>query len=253
MSEKIRYIPASVRRQLRQEVAFGCPVCGNPFLEYHHIVPWSEKQHNDPDHMVALCPTHHAEYGKRPRSHSYDLKKHPFNAKTGKIKGYLVSDREKPEFLAGSNIFINTPIIFSYYQIPILKYVVENGENLLSAYLPDSNFWPELRIENNDIIANTRDFWDFEFKHNFVSVRKRRGSVFFQVDFRKSVAEVAANLVISGMEFKFTPSETSFGNSSIKNSRIESCSAGLSYGERNARIIPPNYAMRLPRAILYES
>jgi hypothetical protein len=251
MSEKTRYIPAGVRRQLRQEVAFGCPVCGNPFLEYHHIVPWAEKQHNDPDHMVALCPTHHAEYGKRPRSDSYELKQSPINANTGKIRGYLVSDEERSEFIAGSNTFIDTPIIFSYYGIPILKYVVEDGRNLLSAYLPNDDFWPELRINNNDIIANTNSFWDFEFKHNFICIKKRNGSIFFQIDFRKPVAKVSANLTIAGIDFRFTPSETNFGENFIKNGTFISCGTGLSYGGKNTRILLPNYAMNLPQAVLF--
>ena len=52
-----------MRRQLRQEVGFGCPAdgCANPYLEYHHFdPPWHIEQHHDPDRMIALCATHHA-------------------------------------------------------------------------------------------------------------------------------------------------------------------------------------------------
>ncbi|MFW9997660.1 MAG: HNH endonuclease [Candidatus Odinarchaeota archaeon] len=54
--------PAEVRKILREEVGFGCPVknCGCPYLEYHHFdPPWHEKQHHDPKGMIALCVTHH--------------------------------------------------------------------------------------------------------------------------------------------------------------------------------------------------
>jgi hypothetical protein len=53
-----------VRRQLRQEVGFGCPVenCRSPYLTYHHFdPPWKEKKHHDPAGMVALCRPHHAQ------------------------------------------------------------------------------------------------------------------------------------------------------------------------------------------------
>ncbi len=54
--------PKRVRKQLRKEVGFGCPIdgCGIPFLEYHHFdPPWAERKHHEPKGMIALCPTHH--------------------------------------------------------------------------------------------------------------------------------------------------------------------------------------------------
>lgn len=57
-----RHIPVEVRRQLRREVGFGCPVpgCGNPYLTYHHFdPPFAEGPHNDPERMIALCWMHH--------------------------------------------------------------------------------------------------------------------------------------------------------------------------------------------------
>ncbi|MHC9291546.1 hypothetical protein ACRCUN_03720 [Mycobacterium sp. LTG2003] len=52
-----------MKRFLRQEVAFGCPVpgCGNPYLQYHHFDPeWHIERHHDPARMVAICGEHHA-------------------------------------------------------------------------------------------------------------------------------------------------------------------------------------------------
>ena len=54
--------PPAVRRLLRQEVGFGCPVpdCGNPYLTYHHFdPPWHVREHNQPKGMIALCREHH--------------------------------------------------------------------------------------------------------------------------------------------------------------------------------------------------
>lgn len=54
--------PIEVRRTLRQQVGFGCPVpnCGNPYLEWHHFdPPWHVNQHHNPDGMIALCSQHH--------------------------------------------------------------------------------------------------------------------------------------------------------------------------------------------------
>src|SRR5690349_17637133 len=54
--------PAGVRRTLRTEVGFGCPIadCRKPFLTWHHFdPPWRERQHHDPAGMIALCREHH--------------------------------------------------------------------------------------------------------------------------------------------------------------------------------------------------
>lgn len=55
--------PQPIRRALRAEVGFGCPIgeCANPYLEWHHFdPPWREREHHDPAGMVALCAEHHA-------------------------------------------------------------------------------------------------------------------------------------------------------------------------------------------------
>lgn len=54
--------PAEIRRILREEVGFGCPVphCRKPFLTWHHFdPPWREKEHHNPEGMIALCTEHH--------------------------------------------------------------------------------------------------------------------------------------------------------------------------------------------------
>ncbi|MEP7217736.1 MAG: hypothetical protein ABI876_02405 [Bacteroidota bacterium] len=54
--------PAEVRKALRQEVGFGCPIpgCANPYLEWHHFAPpWHIREHHDPEGMIALCAEHH--------------------------------------------------------------------------------------------------------------------------------------------------------------------------------------------------
>lgn len=54
--------PTEVRRALRQEVGFGCPVagCRQAFLTWHHFdPPWNMEQHHRPEGMIALCRQHH--------------------------------------------------------------------------------------------------------------------------------------------------------------------------------------------------
>lgn len=60
------HIPDRVRRALRSEVGFGCPVdgCGSPYLTYHHFDPPRRlRDHNEPQGMIALCRKHHDDAG----------------------------------------------------------------------------------------------------------------------------------------------------------------------------------------------
>ncbi|MGC0224434.1 HNH endonuclease [Pseudooceanicola nitratireducens] len=157
-----------MKRQLRQEAYFGCAQCGSPILEFHHIFPWSEKQHNDVDHMIALCPTHHASLGKMHPSKCYALKENPYNRRKGYLKGMLGTSQNFSAFHIGSNTFINTPTILEYCRKPIIQYKVYRKQILLSTYIPDEKFWPSLEIIDNEITANRHQVWDIVFRTNYL-------------------------------------------------------------------------------------
>lgn len=249
MPNQKRYIPLPVRRQLRQEAFFGCAECGNPILEYHHIIPWSESKHNDPDHMVALCPLHHTEYGKRRRQDAYEVKANPRNRLLGAVLGELHTNADTSDFLVGSNTFQDTPVIFQFYGQPILGYRVEDGRAEVSAYIPDANGWPDLRIKNNDLMVATTGKWDIEFRTNYLKVQRRERETYFELDLRNEVAEITAVLSLLGQEFRFTPSSTSLDGFSVSNSWMQGCAVGIAHGDGKTRVHWPTYAMRNPRIV----
>src|SRR5580693_411457 len=56
--------PADIRRALRREVGFVCPVpgCTNPYLTRHHFDPiWRVREHHEPGGLIALCRDHHSQ------------------------------------------------------------------------------------------------------------------------------------------------------------------------------------------------
>lgn len=76
-----RNIPLRVKRALRKEVNFGCPVrqCGNPYLEYHHFdPPWKDEKHHRVEGMIALCATHHAKADAYTVEQCREMKSAPF-------------------------------------------------------------------------------------------------------------------------------------------------------------------------------
>jgi len=75
--------PVAVRRKLRKEVNFGCPIegCGVPYLTYHHFdPPWREKEHHNPEGIIALCRTHAdlADGGAWTKTQMKEFKRQPF-------------------------------------------------------------------------------------------------------------------------------------------------------------------------------
>ena len=91
MTDLTRDIPLPVKRQLRQESGFGCCLCGNPIIEYHHIQPFGRQQTHDPVHMMTLCPLHHHEatVGGLTEEEQRRSKDDPANIRHGYVEGLL--------------------------------------------------------------------------------------------------------------------------------------------------------------------
>ena len=251
MSEQVgRYIPRDIRRILRQEAYFGCAKCGSPILQYHHIVQFAEEAHHNPEHMIALCPTCHQGLGKMRREKCYSLKANPWNKRNGKIRGELGTDKDTTAFLVGSCTYIDTPIVFSYYNRPIIRYTIEDGQALLDIYIPKQDMWPDILVEKNDLMINSAGKWDIDFRTNFLRVQKESGATYFQIDLRKEVAEIEGQLVIGNEEFRFSPTSTNFGGVTIKGGTFVNCGGGIAVGDGKHKLHWPNYAMARPRAIM---
>ncbi|MEL7105625.1 MAG: HNH endonuclease signature motif containing protein [Pseudomonadota bacterium] len=243
-----RRIPDPVKRTLRQEVCFGCPVCGNPILEYHHIIPWAELNHHNPEHMVALCPTHHTEYGKLSRDISYELKLNPINKRNGRLHGLLGTNKLQQTFLLGGNRFINTPTILEFYGVPIIRYKIFENQSVFNLWLPDSNWWPEVEVRENNLLVNHKNSWDINFRTNFVQFRKKQGENFLTIDLRGDDAVFTGCITLGGQTYELSNETFDMGRTSMTDLTIEGCRAGISVGSDRERLIPPNYAMLTPMA-----
>jgi len=47
------------KETIKARSEFGCVICGNPLIQIHYIIPWSQSHTHIPSEMIALCPTHH--------------------------------------------------------------------------------------------------------------------------------------------------------------------------------------------------
>jgi len=89
-----RYIESSIRKLIRQQSGFGCAYCGCPIIEYHHIIPFHEVKSNNPENLIALCPTCHKradEGGSWSKEFVQQIKFNPHNRDVVKDKFAIYS------------------------------------------------------------------------------------------------------------------------------------------------------------------
>jgi hypothetical protein len=150
--------PSAVRRQLRQEIGFGCPVdgCESPYLSWHHFdPPWSEQQHHDPAGMVALCQEHHsqADAGAFTADQLRALKA-AGREREDQVHGRFNWMRQQVLAVVGGNFYLETPIILQIQGQPVVWWNRdEDGFMLLNLQMLTASGQPRARIEDNDWIT----------------------------------------------------------------------------------------------------
>jgi hypothetical protein len=159
--------PEDVRRLLRKEVGFGCPVddCDSPYLTWHHFdPPWAERQHQDPAGIVALCVQHHgeADHGVWTSDQLRAFKDPARNRAADRVGGRFRWKRGRLILLAGGNWWTGCSILLRCGSIPIIWLSRDSdGYELLNLDLFDETGTARLQLRDNDWIVD-RDVEDLE-------------------------------------------------------------------------------------------
>jgi hypothetical protein len=193
--------PAAVRRQLRREVNFGCPVrysadtgCGCPILSYHHFdPPWEGHFLHEPDGMIALCPRHHtqADGGAWTAAQLRQMKREPFIDDLLKVpwpwrtEGLVVKIGPSLVLGSGSPLRLNENKLLGFRPVQIDQL----GGNTISfdAKIPGTGGDIWLQIDDSWFEAQLNDVSDIEFAPQLrqFQARHRDGSTirlrFFKV------------------------------------------------------------------------
>lgn len=150
-------IPPEVRRILRREVHFGCPIedCGSPFLSWHHFdPPWRVRPHFNPAGMIALCLMHHkmADQQTWTKQQLKSYKMHPYlNEETRYPKGRFHWKREQLLMLVGNNWYVSPSVILTVAGTPVIWLSKDqNGFEQLNLDIHDRNGKPILKMRDND-------------------------------------------------------------------------------------------------------
>ncbi len=116
-----RHPPADVVRQLREEVNYSCPICGSPFLAFHHFdPPYHERPHHNPEGMIALCPQHHklADSGMYSTKYLRELKHKQSN---NRIAFKWPWEPENIVFFFGGNILFGVRPVLTIREYTVLS------------------------------------------------------------------------------------------------------------------------------------
>lgn len=158
--------PAEIRRNLRKEVNFGCPICRSPFLTWHHFdPPWTECHSHNEAGIIALCSNCHrqADGGAYTKQYLHELKSKnisepPLGSLPWHVNSALIN--------FGGNFFIaQTSKVFSIrvagQEVFSLR-LDNNGYLKINACIWNSKNALVLRLEENDIISFIDNIGDLE-------------------------------------------------------------------------------------------
>jgi len=151
-------IPDRVKKLLRAEVGFGCPVenCGSPYLTYHHFDPPRRvRDHNEPAGMVALCRKHHddAEGGAFTPEQLRAMKVEGAS-RNERIKGQFLWRRQQLLIHCGRALTFEAPIALAFNGIPVVSMARDEANNLaVSVNMLTTSVLPRLRLFENDWVS----------------------------------------------------------------------------------------------------
>ncbi|WP_373944269.1 HNH endonuclease [Vibrio chagasii] len=245
-------IPKAVKKVLRTEVGFGCPVkgCGNPYLEYHHFdPPVSVRAHNEPEGMIALCAQHHkkADGGAYTVDQLHALKRDKVNA--GLVKGSLDWLRKDLLAVVGGNFYYETPKIITIDNVDLVSLIRDEdgylrlNVNMLSLeseerIIIEDNSWEnigsptdlrsppqgkelELSYPNGDYLY----LRFIELKSKDQAIKKYGYDVFDDLSFPLTAVEV--NITIAGTRIELTPDSSKIGDIKMTGSLSSHCGGGI--------------------------
>jgi hypothetical protein len=158
--------PAEIRRELRAEVGFGCPVddCGSPYLTWHHFdPPWRERERHEVGGMIALCLQHHkeADSGAFTEDQLRQLKANPFLERIGAgPAGHFSWRREQMILEAGGGFFVRCPVFLEMAGRPIVWLSSDGaGHQLLNLDIWDADGQLIFAMRDNDwtVLADLDD------------------------------------------------------------------------------------------------
>ncbi|MCH7729586.1 MAG: HNH endonuclease [Planctomycetes bacterium] len=221
MADISRKPPLPVKRQLRQEALFGCCCCGNPIIQYHHIIPFAELKHHDLKHMMCVCPLCHDKItaGAMPESEQRAAKARPYNMSHEFVEGQLVINSKQLVVNLAGNWFFGSGLKLAVDNKPLLELSEDDrGRLQLSVELYDEHDQLLALIERNSWISGDPAAWDIEFRYQWLRIRAKSHRISLTVDVGVEPVKLSGRLWRAGRDFRITEQQLTIDSRGLNNS-----------------------------------
>lgn len=173
MFEVSRDPGSCIKKILRSEVNFGCPVegCGCPILTYHHFdPPWAGNFRHNPSGMIALCQEHHdqADGGLWSKQQLREMKRHPYVCDPTRVRWPYSPEtlvlKIGPSLIVGSGtaLRLNGNPVLHFQPATIDQLGIKNVEFNSNIVSSSGAAW--LKIDRNWLEVEKSAVTDFYFK-----------------------------------------------------------------------------------------
>jgi hypothetical protein len=180
-----RYIPADVKREIRQRSKFGCVICRKGFYQYEHIdPPFEDAKTHDPDHICCLCASCHdsvtrGQLSKQAVSAAYEKIRLQQPAEAGPPVGPLDFHDGTAELVIGGLSY--SPVVRSvlrYHGWDLIQVIpgAVGEPGRISAVFTDRRGDVTLQLIENEWVGSLEN-WDIEIVGQRITVRPRNGEI----------------------------------------------------------------------------
>jgi hypothetical protein len=183
-----RYIPADIRRAVRQRCGFGCVVCGCPIVDYDHFDPaFKDAESHDANGITLLCGTCHGKKNRKLLSND-EVRRNNANPRArqnGFIRDAVFLGPSVPLVRFGGAVFLSEQIVACDDEILFgFSAAEEAGAPVrLQAHLCDKDGRQLLEIVDNVWEAGVDNF-DVETSSGIL-IRGADGEVVLKIVFRE--------------------------------------------------------------------
>ncbi len=177
-----RYIPAEIKRIVRQHCGFGCVVCGLGIIQYEHVDPeFCEAKSHEIENITLLCPQCHGKVttGFLSKEKIKQAMNNPICNKNGFTKEVFDFCTGHPTLQFAGMLFSNCSIPIMVAGNPLFKIErpeIEGGPFRLSGIFCNSAGQCTLKIQENEWIASSTN-WDVEVAGGKIIVRRALGEI----------------------------------------------------------------------------
>ncbi|MEL7760641.1 hypothetical protein AAG611_13620 [Citromicrobium bathyomarinum] len=160
------------------------------------------------------------------------MKYAPYNISQGKMQGALDYDKRTLNFKVGGTRYEETPTILQFYDTPIIKCRLDEGQAKVSLVILDETFHQVLVIEDNVIRFRVDDLWDFEYGHRHAVARRGKGDVILRMDFRGDEAIIEGRIFLGCDRVDLSPDRMTMPRGmQVAGGHVRQCAVGIQIGD----------------------